>query len=365
MRVGLNATCFDDRPSGANQRFRELYGALIRSTPDVDYVLYEPVEHRIGGWFADCGNVTIRRTPVPGAGRLPRMVAGMRYWRSALRHDALDLFEGFSLPMVRAQCPTLMTIHDLRPLRADRPMAERLVGRPVLRHGFANATRVIAVSRTVAEEIAAFRPCTPVEVIHNGVDIARFVSAPSLLDLPHLPERFLLAVGHIERRKNLETLVRAVAVLRARGQACPLWIVGNDGGAAGAVAALVDALSVGDLVRIVHGADDAKVRALYAACTMVVVPSTYEGFGIAVIEAMASRRPVVTSDIAVFRELSQGQGRDFASCDPYAAAVAIERVWSDPVEAARLVEFGQRRVRDFAFPTLAGQLAALHRRMTS
>lgn len=361
MRVGLNATCFDDRPSGANQRFRELYGALIRATPDVEYLLYEPADHRIGEWFADCANVTVRRTPVPGSGRVARLAAGLRYWRRALRDDRLDLFEVFSLPLVRAPCPTLLTIHDLRPLRADRPLAERLVGSHVLRHGFAHATRVIAVSRAIADEIAAFRPGTPVDVLHNGVDPARFGvasgAAPS--------GRFMLAVGHVEARKNLATLVRAVAVLRAQGRERPLRIVGNDGGAAPAIRRLIAELGVGDLVRIVHDADDATVHALYAACALVVVPSAYEGFGIAVIEAMASLRPVVTSDIAVFRELSEGQGRDFPLYDPYAAAAAIERVWSDPGEAARLVAYGDRRVGDFAFPTLAARLAALHRRTAS
>ncbi|WP_230772514.1 glycosyltransferase family 4 protein [Sphingomonas sp. Leaf4] len=362
MRVGLNATCFDDRPSGANQRFRELYGALIRATPDVDYVLYEPAEHRIGGWFADCANVTIRPTPVPGSGRLVRFAAGRGYWHRTLRDDRLDLFEVFSLPLVRAPCPTLLTIHDLRPLRADRPFAERLVGRPILRHGFANATRVIAVSQAIADEIAVFRPGTPVEVVYNGVDTARFAAG---VGAATPSDRFLLAVGHVEARKNLATLVRAVAVLREQGLERPLRIVGNDGGCTPAIRRLTAELGIGDLVQILHDADDTMVRALYAACAMVVVPSAYEGFGIAVIEAMASRRPVVTSDIAVFRELSEGQGRDFALHDPHAAAAAIERVWSDPAETARLVAYGDRRVRHFAFPTLAARLAALHRQVAS
>ena len=74
---------------------------------------------------------------------------------------------------------------------------------------------------------------------------------------------------------------------------------------------------------------------------------------------MAAHKPVVTSDIAVFRELTGGRGVYFAPDAPRGAASAIDRLMSEPAARARLVAFGDARVRDFDFVRLAAQLATL------
>lgn len=357
MRIGLNATCFDDRPSGANQRFRLLYGAVIRRNPQHEFLIYEPVEHRIADWFAGCDNVVARVTPLPSGGRLARVFAGLGYWRGAFRRDAPDVFEQFSLPLVAAPCRTLLTIHDLRSLLAPSGVV-RAVGRIVLRHAFTHADHVVAVSGVVRDEILAVCPGTRVSVVHNGVG----QSAPALCTRlpPGLPERFMLAVGHLEARKNLLMLIDAIARLRDGGAVRPLVLAGRDGGMVGHLRARIAARGLGAIVHIVEDADDATVRALYAACELVVVPSSYEGFGIALIEAMAAGRPLVTSDIAVFREVTQGQGCYFRVDDSAAAADAIDRVWIDTAERMRLIAYGNVRVRDFEFDALADSIAALY-----
>lgn len=361
MRVGLNATCFDDRPSGANQRFRHLYGALIRRNPAISFLIYEPADQRIADWFADAPNIIVRRTPIPSTGRWPRFRAGQGYWPRALAADRLDLFETFTLPLVRAPCPTILTIHDLRPLRRDRPLIERTMAPAILSHALARADRIITVSQAMRDELLAFRPGTPVSVVHNGV-MARAASGPLP---PGIPARFMLAVGHLEPRKNLALAIDSVALLRDRGRERPLVIVGNDAGSLAALQEQIARLALGSLVQIIRNADDATVGALYAACHIVVVPSRYEGFGIAVIEAMAADRPVVTSDIPVFREVSQGQGAYVPADDPAAAAEVIERVWSDPTKRERLTAYGARRIRDFAFDRLADQIAVLYAERTA
>lgn len=362
MRVGLNATCFDFRPSGANQRFYGIYGALIRARPDIEFVIYEPVDVPVATQFAGASNVVVRRTPLPSIGRLARVRAGLGYWRRAFRADKLDLFESFHLPMVRApDCPTLFTIHDLRPLLPDQSRLARLVAAAVTHRAFAGAARVITVSDVMRRAILDFRPGTPAVTIHNGVDpnaFARPHAEPA--QLPALPEQFMLAVGHLETRKNLTLLVDAVAMLKQRGLTRPAVICGNDTGDRARVEARIAERGVGDLVHIISGADDATVRALYAACRLLVFPSRYEGFGIPVLEAMAAGRAMALSDLPVFRELTGGRGAFFSPDDPAAAADAIERVWSDEGERARLIAFGRTRVRDLTFPELARQVSDLY-----
>jgi glycosyltransferase involved in cell wall biosynthesis len=365
MRVGLNATCFNDRPSGANQRFLEIYGALIRQRRDIDFVIYEPSDQRIAAWFGDAPNVSVRRTPLPSVGRVARLRAGLGFWRAQLRRDQLDLFEAFHLPLVRApDCPTILTIHDLRPLMASSRLS-RGIARHVLHRAFAGADRVIAVSNAVRSEILAFHPAASVSTIYNGVDPAAF-STPggdvvAAVRAHHgLPERYGLAVGHLEARKNLPLLVEAIALLRDAGKAYPLAIVGNDGGDRAAIQASVAKHRLEALVPVIEGADDATVRALYAGCDLLAFPSRYEGFGIPILEAMAAGKPMVLGDTPVFRELTSGQGRYFAIDDPHGAATAIDLVWNDPAERDRQLRFGRERVRDFAFDHLASQVAAVY-----
>lgn len=368
MRVGLNATCFDFRPSGANQRFYGIYGALIRSRPDIEFVIYEPADVPVARRFAGARNITVRRTPLPSIGRVARVRAGLGYWRRALRADRLDLFESFHLPMVVApDCPTLFTIHDLRPLLPDQSRIARLLASAVTRHALANAARVITVSDVMREAILAYRPGTPVVTIHNGVDPRPFQqpAAPSrFVDALDLPPAFMLTVGHLEARKNLPLLADAVALLKVRGLARPLVICGNDTGDRARVEARIAERGVGDLVRIVGGADDAAVRALYAACRLLVFPSRYEGFGIPVLEAMAAERPVALSAIPPFREIMQERGAFFPPGDAAAAAEAIDQMWSDDAEREHMVAFGRTRVRDFGFDRLAGQVADLYREIS-
>lgn len=365
MRIGLNATCFNDRPSGARQRFLGIYGALIRRRPDWTFVIYEPADCRVATWFEGAANVVARPTPIASAGVLQRVVKGARYWRGAFGSDALDLFEDFVLPLTRHPAkPTVLTIHDIRSL-CGPGMTERAVRRRIVRHALTRADRIITVSNAVRDEILAFHPSARVVTVYNGVDPAGFASVPAeaiaaVQRQYGLPQRYILTIGHLEARKNLPLLIDAIALLRDQGAERPLAIVGNDGGSGRAIREQIAAQGLDGLVRVIEHTDDATVRALYAGCEMLAFPSRYEGFGIPILEAMAADKPMVLADTAVFRELTLGEGLCFPVDDVGAAGAAIEKVWNDPAERQRQLRFGAERLRDFTFDHLAGQVAALY-----
>lgn len=370
LRIGLNATCFSDRPSGANQRFRHLLGALIRARPDWHFIIYEPRDVRIAGWFAGCSNVEARMTPLPAEGRLARFAASLGYWQRTLRADRLDLFETFHLPAVIApDCPTLLTIHDLRPVRPDAAWTERLVARPVLHHALGRANLTLAVSDTVAEELRAFHPGARVRRLYNGV-------RPEDLSCPDdmacaatrarwsLPERFVLSVGHLEPRKNLGQAIAAMAKLHAQGLAVPLVVVGNPGGAEAELKAAITRFGLGASVRLLSGVGHDDLRATYHLADLLLFPSAYEGFGIPLVEAMAAGLPIAASDTPVFRELADGTARFFALGDPADAAAAIADLWNDPHARATLSEAGRARLARHDFAALAEELAAIYREVS-
>ncbi|MGN6122349.1 MAG: glycosyltransferase family 4 protein [Sphingomonas oligoaromativorans] len=365
MRIGLNATCFNDRPSGANRRFFSIYGKVIRQNPEIEFFIYEAADYPAARHFSGAANVIARPTPLPSVGRIERTLRGAAFWPRTLPADRLDLFETFSLPVIiGAPCPVLLTIHDLRPIRREEPLIARLMAKAVLHHGFSAARHVIAVSETVKHEISSIRREVAVSTVYNGIDVGAF-SPPDMGCRWAVPQEFLLSVGHIEPRKNFGLLVDAVALLRAQGLARPLVLVGRDGGGMATLRRRIAGQGVGDLVTIIEDADDGAMRALYERCRMVAVPSRYEGFGIPLLEAMAARRALVTSDIPVFRELTEEWGARFPVDDAKAAAVVIERVWSDAGERARLVAHGAERVKSFDIETPARRIGALYRELAS
>lgn len=366
MRIGLNATCFNDRPSGANQRFAGIYGALIAHRPDVEFIIYEPVDCQVSRWFGEAPNVVARPTTMPSAHRLGRLIKGMGFWRRALAEDRLDLFETFHLPLVRAaRCPTILTVHDARPVLEEVNSAKRAINRRILHRDLRDADHVITVSETMKAELLEISPAAAITSIYNGIDPAALrlgsAFAADVQARLDLPARFILAVGHLESRKNYPRLIEAVARLRRWDEHIGLVIVGNDSGEGAALRRQISALGLQREARLLSGVSRQDLAEIYALSAVVAFPSSYEGFGIPILEAMVAERPVVLSDIPVFRELTQNRGCYFPANDDAAMASGIAALLKDEQRQRELVDYGKGRVRDFSFARLAAEVENVHR----
>jgi glycosyltransferase involved in cell wall biosynthesis len=366
MRVGLNATSLNDRPSGAKQRFIGLYRALAARRPDIDLIVFEPADCHVATWFEGLPNVHARATPLPSADRVRRTALGLRFWRGALKHEQLDLFEHFHLPLVKApDCPTILTIHDPRSVRPEVPPLRRAIPMLVFRHAVAGADHLVTVSETMRQELRGLGAVLPITSIYNGIDPEPFGRkepgrAKATRSQLGLSEPFLLAVGHLEERKNYARLIEAVAHLRGTGRAIGLVIVGNDAGLGNILTEQIGRCGLSKNIKLLEGIAEEQLVDLYALAEIVVFPSRYEGFGIPILEAMAARRPLVLSDIPVFRELTESRGAYFPPEDSQAMADGIARVLDSPARQAELVAYGDERVRAFGFDELARQLGNLY-----
>ena len=371
MKIGLNATCLNDRPSGAKQRFVGIYRELIKNLPEAEFVVYEPSDCRVGSWFGGAPNVSVRRTPLPSEGRVRKFLGGLGYWSAALREEQFDIFENFNQPLVKAPTGrTLLTIHDVRRIHPDWSGWERMVYKAALARDLRVADHVITVSQAMKDEILNFLPSASISVIYNGLEASEF-DAVTDVDLQvarqkyNLPHEFVLAVGHFEGRKNYLRLIDAMAQLRDRGRACGLVIVGNDSGQGKAMAERVQLANLSGHVKILSGLSDVEVRCAYKLCSLFVFPSSYEGFGIPILEAMAAGCPMVLSDIPVFCEITQSRGVYFSHDDTEAMALAIDKVLASNSERERQLKHGYERVQEFNFKNLAGQLANLYTTLSS
>ena len=365
MRVALNATCFNDRPSGAKQRFLGIYRALARRMPDVGFVVFEPADCPMADWFSGLPNVETRATPIPSEGRWRKLFYSSRFWGEALRQDSFDLFEGFHLPLPKVPSgKTILTVHDVRRLHPDWAWHSRKAFLLALTRAISNAHMVVTVSEAMKQELLPYCGHTPVCVIPNGLEAAAKDLQPAPAELAAfrdkfaLPEHFLLAVGHLERRKNYPKLIEALAHLRKSGRDFHLLIVGNESGERAALEAHIAAYGLKRSVILASGLSELEVRCAYALCELFVFPSTYEGFGIPILEAMAAGKPMALSDIPVFREITQNHSVYFDPKNAKDIASAIESVLT--VNNNAHIAFGFKHVNNYTYYSISALYKSLY-----
>jgi glycosyltransferase involved in cell wall biosynthesis len=367
MRIGINATCLNDRPSGAKQRFLGLYSALFCERPDDEFTVFSPIDCDMSAWFLDCPNVSIVQTRIPSVGRVKKFLSSKFYLPRAFDLGRFECFEVLQLPIVRPRhAHSILTIHDVRGVRSEKPWLYRTMYHRVVKDGLSRADHVVTVSECMREEILAIYDRTPVSVVYNGINSFRRpkkeISRYSQADRYKLPREFLLSVGHLESRKNYCQLVKAVALLKDRGVDIPLVIIGQDSGEGDALRRHIDMLDLSDRVTILSGVSDDDLLDFYEAAILFVFPSVYEGFGVPILEAMAAGTPMVLSDLKVFRELSHGKPRFFCPYDLEDMADAIEMGLVDSQYRRDTVDFGYERVQAFSFDKLAKQLSSIYGR---
>ncbi len=337
--------------------------------PHVDFVIFEPSDCRMEQWFSGFSNIEVRTTPIPSEGMVGKFLHSYFFWSRALASDKFDVFEGFHLPIPKPPTGKLVfTVHDIRRLHADWSRTERFAFRHALGKALKNADLVVTVSESMKQEIQPYCDNTPIQVVPNGLDTVG-TAPPSYAALRAfrvkfgLPNAFILAVGHLERRKNYPKLIEAIATLRANGSQVSLVIVGNDSGERALLDAQISAKGLSQQIALLSGLSDFEVRCAYAACRLFVFPSTYEGFGIPILEAMDAACPMALADIPVFREITEGRSAYFSPDDPYDIARVIARILSSPQEQARLIEYGRERVKAYAYSNIVTQYERLYSRV--
>jgi len=367
MKIGLNATCFNDRPSGAKQRFIGMYNELFKLMPDAQFIIFQPEDCSFENWFDEFKHVSFYTTPIPSEGRLNKFFKGFFFWNKILRREKFDLFEGFNLPMFKNRYgKTVMTIHDLRGLKSEYSLLYRKIFKTVLNMSFKNCDHIITGSKIIQKDISSLFPKSSISVIYNGIDAEKY-SSTNMKDFSNiqsrlnLPEKFLLAVGHFEKRKNYIRLLNAISKLKGDARDFSLVIIGNNNGELENIIEHIDLLNMKDRVKIYSGLTDLEVYCAYKSCSLFIFPSLYEGFGIPILEAMNAKAPVLLSDIDVFKEITENALSYFNPIKVQSIQDSIQLILSDVNLKDRNINYGQKRIQLFTFKKLASQLEGIYR----
>ncbi len=260
-----------------------------------------------------------------------------------------------------------ITVHDLawhHPEAQTPPALARFL-RPVVERSIRRASTVFTVSNAVRAEILERFPVRPENVLvaSNAAAPAFFQArplTPEALAQVGIPSQYLLFVGTIEPRKNLPVLIEALTKLPAE---LPLVVAGKNGWNAVQQLEPIDRFNLQERVVRAGYIPDDQLPGLVAGAAAVVYPSLYEGFGLPIVEGLATGAPVVASDLSVFREIGGDLVEYFDVVNASSLAAAIDRALADdpgdPVARARR----QARARTFDWRASAQVVAQRLREM--
>ena len=212
------------------------------------------------------------------------------------------------------------------------------------------ADAVIAISAATAHDLQQFTGIAPqrVHIIAHGVS-PRFVPAAVR---PQPWPRYLLYVGTLQPRKNLMRLIEAFAQ-GVRHPDTQLVIAGRAGWLNEPLAATAQRCGVADRVHLIGFVPDDDLPALLASARAFVFPSLYEGFGMPVLEAMASGVPVITSNTSALPEVAGDAALLVDPTDVTDIAAAITQLDSDDVLHAEFVSRGLTHAARFSWQRCA------------
>jgi glycosyltransferase involved in cell wall biosynthesis len=279
----------------------------------------------------------------------------------ALRRERVDLFHAphYVLPPL-VRCPSVVTIHDCIHLMFPQYLPNRWAlayARTSISLAAKRSTRVLTVSESSKRDIQRFVdiPSSKVDVIYNSYD-PRFGVEPAEETVDRVRERyqlqseFVLYAGNVKPHKNLERLIEAFHIVRARGlDHLKLVMIGDDISKYTALRRAVHQHQLHNYVRFLGYVPEETLAVMYRLAGVFVFPSLYEGFGLPPLEAMASGTPVVTSNVSSLPEVA---GDAAVLVDPYSAeaiADGMYRVLTDNNLRSDLRRRGPERARQFSW----------------
>ncbi|PKO95704.1 MAG: glycosyltransferase family 1 protein [Bacteroidetes bacterium HGW-Bacteroidetes-7] len=353
-RIGFDARRAFKNFGGLGNYSRSAITSLSQFFNYNEYFLYTPPykDHPLFA-FKNTSNITIRT---------PKGISAITtaYWREysinkAIEKDQLDLYHGLTgeLPLSRIDVPKIITIHDLDchryPMyyrRLDRWLFSARVSRSVK-----SANRIIAISKQTADDIVEFfgTDRSKIDIVHPSCDPQFYTPATEekiqmVKQMYNLPKRFIVAMGAIEERKNVVSIVKALPRLP---KDIKLYCFGRWTPYTLSIMATAEALGVRDRVTLIHDADFSLMPAIYSLAEALLYVSHTEGFGIPVLEGITYGVPVITSGGSSMVEAGGVAAMYVNPLSPSDIGDKIEMVLSSPTLKRSMIESGFDHAKQF------------------
>ena len=371
MRIGLDGQPLTKPKTGVGHYTLELARALATLRPEDSFELVAP--------DTIPASIVLETAAMPNL-RVVNVKANvlMRRWSSIglpryMRRARLDLFHGtnYQLPLMNAK-RNILTVHDLsifsHPETHDARFARRARRRlPIMLRA---ASHIITPTEAIKDELTTRFNLDPACITVTPEAPRNTFSPMKREDTAEVRQRlgiendFILSVGTIEPRKNLQTLVRAFERIGRNTDRRPqLVIAGGAGWLTDDFDRVVRESDFRERIRLTGYLTDEELRALYCSCKVFVYPSLYEGFGLPPLEAMACGAPVIASRIATHEETLTEHARLIEPMDESALASSIVELLEDETERESLVKAGLAHVANFSWRKTAEMTWAVYEQL--
>ena len=372
MIIGYDAKRAFKNFTGLGNYSRSLISTLSEYYPDNEYVLYTPPykdhpEHV----FAKKNNIRIVRPE----GVYKTFTSS---WRSFgiskyAQRDNVKLYHGLSgeLPtgLAKRNIRSIVTIHDLIFLRY--PEFYKPIDRTIYKKKFYSACKasdlIVALSKQTRDDIISFFGIKEekIRLVYQGCH-PQFYNTCSdeqkqrIAQKYSLPQKYILYVGTIEERKNLSTVIRALASMPKDLQ---LVALGKETKYMSKVVGEVNRLGLQDRVRFIHRSSFADLPAIYQQAQVFVLPSVFEGFGIPVLEALNSRIPVITSNVSSLPEAGGPHSLYINPTDSKELEKALFQLLAHPELRDSMITNGYKYAQNFREQKLAKDIWSVYQEL--
>ena len=374
MIIGFDAKRAFSNFTGLGNYGRSTINILSEVYPNSRYILYTPPylphpEHR----FANRKNIQIVQ-PQGVYKHFPSIWRSVGIVRDA-KQDNVQIFHGLSgeLPtgLNKHNIRSVVTIHDLIFLRYPqfyKPIDSWIYTKK-FKSACINADLIIAISKQTKQDIIDFFGISEdkIRLVYQGCDpqfyeTCSYEQKQAVATKYQLPPNYILYVGTIEERKNLNTAVRALALLPDKYN---IVAVGKPTDYMQQVNSEINRLGLSSRVRFIHKVDFRDLPAIYQQAEVFVLPSVFEGFGIPILEALNSKIPVITSNVSSLPEAGGEHSMYINPVDDIELGQTLLRLFADSNLRNSMIANGYQHAMSFREPKIAVALWSVYNELVS
>lgn len=369
MKIGFDAKRAFLNTSGLGNYSRNTLNALYNYYPKNRYILFTPeIKKEL---FSNYKQFDV----ISPDSSLSKIFKSL--WRSfsvsgQLKKQKLDIFHGLSneLPdgIHKTGVPSVVTIHDLIFMRFPHyyKSIDRKIYYQKVKYACTSADKIIAISQQTKDDIIQYLNINPdkIKIIHQSISPKYFekLNTENILSKHDLPEKYILAVGTIERRKNQLSILKALHSAQLK---ITIVFVGKPTLYSAELVKFITENKMEGQVKFLNNISRKDLIRLYQSAMLSIYISVFEGFGLPVIESMASGCPVITSNISCLAETA---GDAAVLCDPENTdeiGEKIKQLLENDLLRNEIIQKGKERAKQFHPEKYSQNLISLYSEILS
>jgi len=378
MKIALDGSLLGARFSGVERSVAQLIAHLPAACAEDDRITvfvgqaFDRRERYYPGGFDE--RLEFCQTGLDNTQRLSRICWQQLVLPRLCHGLGVDLFHAPAyVASALTAVPTVLTLYDLDALehpeicKADNRWHYRFA----IPAGARRANRVLVPSATTRREVARHLPDVYRRTVVVPLGVPPRFATPDETDAEvvaryRLPDEYVLWVGNIEPKKNVEVLIRALHTIQARGERVPHLVLAGDL-SWGTQSVIQQFLASGlqSRVTFLGAVPDADLPAIYRGASLFCFPSLTEGFGLPPLEAMAAGVPVIISDAEALVDISGKAATIVPATDAEGWAAAIQTLLADTDLRRNRIAMGRSRAAEYTWQRCAIQTVAVYREIVA